>query len=340
MAGSESPDNTYVIADELQYAPIDVLGDQRVDMGRNSPAVLLCHASRSLGKPCPHVNRIVFIIHGALRNSNTYADHAWRAVQLSQVTASTLVVAPQFLADVDASPQRPLPESALYWDVEGWKGGSPAKGPAPVSSFAAMDLLLRCVTRSTWPDIAPTDSPSEMINKRQDRTIIIAGNSAGGQFVNRYAAVGIEPRNLANCALKVRFVISNPSSYLYFSAERPVAVAAGAEVNLWRFGFDAPVPYVTETPAEYLKQYLSREVTLVLGEEDRNPSGILLGISPPQMAQGPNRFERGINYDRHIQEMAATTGMAPSHRLITLPGVGHDAGDVLAAEPTRNVLFT
>ena len=139
--------------------------------------------------------------------------------------------------------------------------------------------------------------------------------------------------------LKVRFLISNPSAYVYFSADRPVSVSAEAEVNRWRYGFDDPVPYVDGTAQDYLKQYLGRDVTLVLGEEDRNPADLLLGVSPPQMAQGATRFDRGINYHNHVVEMAGNAGIVAANRLITLPGIGHDAGDILAAKPTRDVLF-
>jgi hypothetical protein len=339
MTGSGAPDDTYAIGDEAQYAPAEVLGDQEVSMRPNDGPALLCHASLPLGWPRPFVSCLLFVIHGALRNSDVYLGHARRAAELSGATDRTLAVAPQFLADVDATRGRPLPGGTLYWDVEGWKGGSPAIGPAPISSFTAMDLLLRYTVQSTWPDIAPEGTAPGTASARPGRKVVIAGNSAGGQFVNRYAAVGLEPRNLVSSGLTVRFLISNPSSYLYFSADRPEPIAPGVKVNQWRFGFDNPVSYVTGSARDYLRQYLSRQVTLILGEEDRNPAALLLGISPPQMAQGANRFERGINYYRHVQKMAIANGIASPHQLITLPGVGHDARDVLAAEPIRRLLF-
>lgn len=335
MAGSGSPDESFAIQHDAEYVPIDVLGDQQVTVQHQGKrVVLLCQASRPLDEPYPDVTHLLFVIHGALRNSNVYFRHAQRAAELSGVKERTLIVAAQFLADVDATPARPLPQDAAYWDVESWKGGSPAIGSVPISSFMAMDLMLRHVVQATWPD-----REAGIDGVKHNRAVVIAGNSAGGQFVNRYAAVGREPCALTQEGLAVRFLISNPSAYVYFSADRPVTVPAGAEVNRWRYGFDDPVPYVNATAQDYLKQYLSRDVTLVLGEEDRNPLDLLLGISPPQMAQGANRFERGINYHHHVQEMARKMGLAASSRLITLPGIGHDAGDVLAAQATRDVLF-
>jgi hypothetical protein len=113
-----------------------------------------------------------------------------------QAVGDQQVVAPQFLADVDAGAAAGIPDGALYWGVEGWKGGYPALGPAAVSSFAAMDGLLG--------RLAPLASVGH------DPAVVVFGNSAGGQFVNRYAAVGRGPDALAGRGLRVRFVISNP----------------------------------------------------------------------------------------------------------------------------------
>ena len=46
--------------------------------------------------------------------------------------------------------------------------------------------------------------------------MVIFGNSAGGQFVNRYAAVGRGPGALAARGIQTRFIVANPSTYLYF----------------------------------------------------------------------------------------------------------------------------
>ena len=72
--------------------------------------------------------------------------------------------------------------------------------------------------------------------------VVIIGNSAGGQYVNRYATVGRGPDALAEHGIPVRFVIANPSTYLYFDQERPVAVPDRAHVNRWRYGFDDAPP--------------------------------------------------------------------------------------------------
>ena len=317
MAEAARPGDAFAIGNDEQYRPVAAVGDQRVPVGGpEGTGLLACHASRPLGDP--RRGPVVIVVHGALRDSDRYLASAQRAARLA--CSDTLIVAPQFLADVDPA------GDALYWQVEGWKGGYPALGPEPLSSFGAMDSLLG--------RLAPEPGP--------DPAVVVFGNSAGGQFVNRYAAVGRGPDALAARGLRVRFVIANPSTYLYFGRERPVAVPDGAHVNDWRYGFDHAPGYVgaaPENPRSSLERYLGRDVTIVLGELDRDSASLLLEVSPAAMAQGANRLDRGVRYDQHVRGLARAAGLPFRHRLIRLAGVGHTAADVLAAPQTREIVF-
>jgi pimeloyl-ACP methyl ester carboxylesterase len=305
----------FAIGNDEQYRPVRAVGDQWVRVG--GEGLLVCHASRALRATERGADSLVVAVHGALRDSDRYLARMQDAARLAGSDA--LIVAPQFLTDADAAAG--LPEGALCWDVEGWKGGYPALRPAPVSSFAAMDSLL--------DQLAPDPGG----------TVIVFGNSAGGQFVNRYAAVGAGPDALAERGITVRFVIANPSTYLYFDRERPVQVSDDAQVNRWRYGFDDPPPYVRAGPRQSLERYLRRDVTIVLGERDTDTAALLLEVSPPAMAQGKNRLERGVRYGAHVRELARAAGLSTRHGLIRLARVGHDAGEVMAAAETRRVMF-
>jgi hypothetical protein len=258
-------------------------------------------ASASLDKPLPDdIERVLVVVHGALRDADNYFGHAVAAA--GEWTARTLIVVPQFLADVDLA-GRPELGDTLHWGVEGWKSGEPSLSEARLSSFAAMDHLL---ARLTEPGFRSAG---------RELTVVIMGNSAGGQFVNRYAAVGHGPDLLEEQGIKVRFVVSNPSTYL----------------------FEDPPPYVTGGAAEYLRRYLARDVTIVLGREDRDNGALLLEVGSAAMAQGVNRYDRGLRYYAHIRKLARAGVF--QHRLIQLAGVGHGAGDVMAAAETRQILF-
>ena len=314
MTEAAGPGDAFAIGDDTQYWPVAATGDLRVPVsGPEGTGLLACHASGPLG--APRGGPVVIVVHGALRDSDRYLASARHAARLA--ASDALIVAPQFPADVDRA------DGALYWRVEGWKGGYPALGPAPLSSFGAMDSLLS--------QLAPEPGP--------DPAVVVFGNSAGGQFVHRYAAVGRGPDILAARGLRVRFVVANPSTYLYFSRERPVPVPDAAHVNDWRYGFDRAPGYVDANPGRSLERYLGRDVTVVLGELDKDEASLLLEVSPAAMAQGANRLDRGLRYDQHVRGLARAAGLPFRHRLIRLAGVGHTAADVLAAARTREIVF-
>ena len=324
MTEAAGPGDAFAIGDDTQYQPVASTGDLRIPVsGPEGTGLLACHASGPLGRP--RRGPVVIVVHGALRDSDRYLAGARHAARLAGSDA--LIVAPQFLADMDsASVDRAGvdgPDGALYWRVEGWKGGYPALGPAPLSSFGVLDSLLA--------RLAPEPGP--------DPAVVVFGNSAGGQFVNRYAAVGRGPDVLAARGLRVRFVVANPSTYLYFSRERPVPVPDASHVNDWRYGFDRAPGYVDANPGRSLERYLGRDVTIVLGELDNDEASLLLEVSPAAMAQGANRLDRGLRYDQHVRALARAAGLPFRHRLIRLAGVGHTAADVLAAERTREIVF-
>ena len=69
-----------------------------------------------------------------------------------------------------------MPAETLRWGHFGWEAGDDAHGPAPISSFAALDAILaRLADRASFPAL---------------KTVVIAGHSGGGQLVQRYAVAG------------------------------------------------------------------------------------------------------------------------------------------------------
>ena len=90
------------------------------------------------------------------------------------------------------------PRTSWIGASEGWKQGDGSKTSPPVSSFAALDRLIAGIVRShRFPGL---------------RHIVVAGHSAGGQFVERYAA-----STRLSVRVPVRYVVANPSSYLYLT---------------------------------------------------------------------------------------------------------------------------
>ncbi|KAB2350161.1 alpha/beta hydrolase family protein [Actinomadura rudentiformis] len=266
-----------------------------------------------LGAELPECNEAVVIVHGALRNAHDY----YRIIKKAAAgrPRPPQVIAPQFLTGIDVHGLAER-DTLLSWEPEGWKSGL-----GEISSFEVMDVILR-----------------KLLELPGIQRVTIAGNSAGGQFVNRYAAVGREPGRKAG---QVRFVIANPSTYLYFDRLRPLGdgfAEMDTSVDEWRYGFSGERPkYVAETADRYLDQYLSRDVVYLLGEKDDDPEAALLEVHPAATAQGTARLDRGLNYHRYLEFKAGRREY--KHRLVRVPGVGHDAEDVFCSPKGRACLF-
>jgi pimeloyl-ACP methyl ester carboxylesterase len=175
------------------------------------------------------------------------------------------------------------------------------------------------------------------------QTIVLAGHSAGGQLVQRYAVAGKAPETLPS-RLHVRFVIANPSSYAYFSPERPVLdpsarefafalpiKTCGGDYDHWKYGLLEAPPYLASVDPEHIEQrYIHRDVIYLLGTADTDPNHPELDKSCSGELQGPSRFFRGKAYFRYLQlRHPELTQPNSPQRLFFVPGVAHEAERML-----------
>ncbi|HDV6329350.1 TPA: alpha/beta fold hydrolase [Burkholderia cenocepacia] len=313
---------------ERLEAPVKAVADQRltVDTPQGS-AVLPVYADHPLDQAAPDVVRVFIVIHGTLRNADAYYASGRKVVdKAGSAGAGTMVVAPQFLTRADIRAFS-LPASTLAWTQEGWKGGEPARQPSPVSSFAALDALLaHFADRRLYASLS---------------TVVVIGHSAGAQLLQRYAVAGREGDALARTGIAVRYVVANPSSYLYFDDERPNAdaLAGGAcpRATEWKYGLKSAPPYVASQDVRDLEtRYVARRVVYLLGQADTNPYTHFIDRSCAAMAQGPYRLARGLAYfdylkKRHPDDLA--------QQVVEVPGVGHDGLGMFTSVCGLAVLF-
>ncbi|MBJ9921596.1 MULTISPECIES: alpha/beta hydrolase [Burkholderia cepacia complex] len=313
---------------ERLEAPVKAVADQRVTVDTpQGSAVLPVYADHPLDRAAPDIVRVFIVIHGTLRNADAYYASGRKVVEKAGAAgAGTMVVAPQFLTRADVRAFS-LGASTLAWTQEGWKGGEPARQPAPVSSFAALDALLaHFADRSLYPSLS---------------TIVVIGHSAGAQLLQRYAVAGREGDALARTGVAVRYVVANPSSYLYFDDERPNAdaLAGGAcpRATEWKYGLKSAPPYVASQDVRDLEtRYVARRVVYLLGQADTNPYTHFIDRSCAAMAQGPYRLARGLAYfdylkKRHPDDLA--------QQVVEVPGVGHDGLGMFTSACGLAVLF-
>lgn len=324
-AGLALAANSAWAADEAapNHRPVKAVAPERLAVG--SQGSLPLYVSRDWGTPLPDVTRAVLVLHGRLRDADVYYRSALTAQGAAgEAGRAAIMVVPQFLAGIDIDAYH-LPADTLRWTLEGWEGGDPAVGPTPASSFDALDAILaRLADRRIFPNLTQ---------------VVVAGHSGGAQVVQRYAVAGRGEAGLAALGIAVRYVVANPSSYAYFSAERPLPPAPGAcpRFDDWKYGMqDRPAYLSAATPAALEQGYVARRVVYLLGTLDTNPNHPALDKSCMAETQGPYRYARGHSYFATMQARDAGT---PNHTLRDVAGVGHDGDKMLTSSCGLAALF-
>ncbi len=128
MPGASRPDDAFAIQDNEQYQAAETGGDQHVRVIDGAGAgLLLCNASHSLGIPHSSIERLLIVVHGALRDSGRYLGLAEAAT--GRYGARTLIVAPQFLADVDTGARADAQKARCTGTSRAGRAVSPLSGP-------------------------------------------------------------------------------------------------------------------------------------------------------------------------------------------------------------------
>ncbi|RDU95476.1 alpha/beta hydrolase [Trinickia dinghuensis] len=282
----------------------------------------------------PKVRRVVIVIHGRLRNADAYFELARQARAAAGGDAEdTLLIVPQFLAAADVAAHGLAPDT-MHWEWIGWMGGDGALGPAPLSSFDVLDAILeRLARRDRFPSL---------------ETVVIAGHSGGGQVVQRYAVVTRGESRMTDQGIALRYVIANPSSYVYFDELRPTAdgefapfdAARCPGFNDWKYGLNRLPAYAremaTNTSAQALEYaYARRSVTVLLGSDDCDPAHPALDKSCAAQTQGAHRLQRGLAYERYMRMRHPSL----DHRTLIVDGFGHDGKGIFTSPCGLAVLF-
>jgi pimeloyl-ACP methyl ester carboxylesterase len=269
------------------------------------------------------VQHVVIVVHGKQRDADRYYDRAVAAASADRALSDLVLLAPNFRTLEDRPAAR-----EHYWSSHGWKIGNKSLDRNRISSFAVMNELLARVC-SIEPAIFPNL-----------QTIVIVGHSAGGQFVGRYVAGGTE---CLNQAVDVRYVVMNPSSYLYVDGRRrskptgafgPVADGC-LTYDDYKYGLRNLNAYMRRVGVKRLRSQLFKRRTYYLAGQDDTRMGGSLDSRCEANLQGQNRLARFANYRDYASLFEDWTGA----EFITIPGVGHDGARMLGSEVARRIMF-
>jgi pimeloyl-ACP methyl ester carboxylesterase len=290
-----------------------------------------CLCTADLRQPQPQARTAVIVIHGYRGSGRNNLRWIVDAARLSGKGAETLVLAPQFPSADDK-----LQPNGHYWSKGGWAAGDLSKDSREpdkrLSSFAVADRLFTELSDAKrFPNL---------------RRIVLVGHSAGGQFVNRYVAVGRLGEGKASPAgqLEYRFLVANPSSYLYLDGRRPVAGTDRFEVpkqkpagyNMWRYGLENRNAYAAGMTAEEIKTNVStRTAYYLIGAEDNRQDGNL-ARGPAAMAEGENRYDRWQKFRRYVALFPERRGHAV---FAEVPKAGHSGRQMFTSQAARRAMF-
>jgi pimeloyl-ACP methyl ester carboxylesterase len=322
--------------------PVDEIASGRFTFTENGHRVTVTYeATHSFDEQLASITRLVFMIHGILRNTDVYHPLVMDAYRAAGEPQHVAVISPQFLTAEDIV-EFNLEDDVPYWTRGGWSAGHLSRNegelprPVRVSSYAVLDRMLERALRA-YPSL---------------EEVIIAGHSAGGQFVNRYAAGSRAHELLAQQGVAITYIIANPSSYLYFCDHRPIshhpirfAPVAETEHNdcegfdNYRYGLTNLNAYMQTAGAEQLaERFASRRVIYFLGARDNDPEARFLARGCAAMAQGAHRLERGIAY-YHYMAFLFGPEVHERHSKVIVPGVAHSARGMYTSRDGVAILF-
>lgn len=265
------------------------------------------------------IENLIITVTGSERNAETYLKTMDAVTKKLQVNQRTMVVAPAFKINGDVAEDK-----ELIFSYEGWWIGDNSYSPAKFrySSFETIDQLIR-------------NFSNKLVYPKLKRVILI-GHSAGGHLVQRYAlGTSLSEEQLK---LKIKFVVSNPGTYVYLNNKRwvngslVVPNSPNCSYNNYKYGLERLNQYMSRTPVPaMIETYLKRDVTYFLGDNDVGD----VEQSCEAQFQGPNRFVRGKNFkafmDREFHRH--------EHEMVIVPGIGHTQHGMYNSREATEVIF-
>ncbi len=311
------------------------------------PARSVIYRTYSLDVRNDKITRALIMIHGTGRNADHYFTTATAAAFLAGALDDTVVIAPR-IASNDRGCTDKLEPNEVSWSCSGdsWRSGGSSPGNPNLSSFDLIDEILRkLANKKSFPNL---------------NIIVVAGHSAGGQFVTRYE---MSNRVHETLGVPVVYVVANPSSYAWPDATRVTlvddAVPASAQAawntatphtkfsygpfdasecpnyNNWPFGLaNRTGGYTSKMTDDLLmKQLVSRPATYLLGQVDTLPLGGF-DSSCSATAQGVTRRARGEAFVKFVNEQ-----LGAKHAVQIVPECGHNDRCVFTTDQVLTLIF-
>jgi predicted outer membrane repeat protein len=338
------PDRPFTLEGDLEdRSSIDV-ADSRITFALQGNTLKIpYYRSLALGGAYTNITRAVVVIHGIGRNAHGYYDAVVTAAEDADADDHTIIVVPQFLIENDIV-EHGLESNVLFWSESGWVQGDNSASttnhprPASISAYSVVDSILTRLAQNN-------------INLRK---IVVAGHSAGGQFVNRYSIGNqVEQGLLDDYGITVSYTVANPSSYMYLDQTRWIqgtqydyvvpdaqTIANCPNFNHYKYGFEAiPVGHYMGRVDDLtlIESFRLRRVMYLLGTADTLTDQLDMGCEAN--LQGRRRYDRGTIYKNYLAHFYGETSRPCIQTVADVPGVGHSATGMFQSECGQFALF-
>jgi pimeloyl-ACP methyl ester carboxylesterase len=265
----------------------------------------------------PKIRLVIVVVHGAGRDAKPAFNSAMNMVALAKFPKDeVLVISPQFLNQYDLRKNSDGTD-ALYWFGIDWIFSEKALN-SDITTYGAIDrLVARLSDKRLFPKL---------------QRIMIVGHSAGGQFVQRYAMVGKAAEELKPTKIELRYIVANPSSFVYPLSNRPSPPAAGAcpLFNDWRYGLKSMPSHISaRSETELVQAYLKLNITYLNGASDNDPNNPSLDRGCEAETQGVSRLDRGQKF---FTALTNNFGVPKEQKICLVQGVAHEEEKMLASE--------
>ena len=271
----------------------------------------------------------VIVIHGVTSGTHDYA----RTIRPNLETNYPALPKPYIIAP--CFPFEKLLAKSNFkgyacWKQGGWAAGGDSVNAGPICAYDVVDeVFAKLMDVNVFPRL---------------KNVLLMGYSAGGQFVNRYVAVGKAPRRPG---VKIDFAVGAPSSWLYLDNRRPQKDGTfkplfgdeWANYNKWHYGLDGKddCRYVKNVSVSTMWENVSsRSVLCFCGLEDNDPSGRYVASSCAARAEGESRLARFRNFRRYV---ANFPNWAKQVDFVEIPGIGHASWNCFAAPAVVRRMF-
>ena len=289
----------------------------------------MVYRTHSLDTRNENITRALIVIHGTNRDADNYFRTSLAAAFLAGGLEDTAVIVPK-IASHERGCNDTLAQNEVNYSCGGdsWRSGGVSNSSDKITSFDFVDeIMKKLASKKAFPNL---------------KHIVLAGHSAGGQYVNRYEMANKIHETLG---VPISYVVSNPSSYAYLDNTRPAGENAATfrpygdgrnctTYNHWPYGLDGKTGYAARSTDEELKKQLaSRPTVYLLGEIDILPLGGF-DSSCPAMAQGPTRRARGEAFGKYVAEKVGA-----KHQVTVVSLCGHNARCMFTSETALPLLF-